>query len=189
MRFASKPPGHRHSNSLRRRTDRMQSWARVVAAVVLSVAAPASGILVSDAFAADLRQDAPVHRTTAVAQEDATRSAAFVTESGSPRAMAEVTWQMPDGSSHTAEAAVPVNTRDNARVTVWLDERGKPQSPPPPAQEVQTMSLSAGILAGSGAAAVVLGGYQLARMRIAALCAREWEHEWEQVEPLWSQRK
>ena len=189
MRFASKPLGRHHGNPLRRRTDRMRSWARIVSGAVLAVAAPASGILVSDAFAADLRQDSPSHRTTAVTREDATRPAAFVTESGSPRAMAEVTWETPDGSSHTAEATVPVNTKEDARVTIWLDERGKPQPPPPPAQEVQTMSLSAGILAGSGTAAVVLGGYQLAKMRIAALCAREWEHEWEQVEPLWSQRK
>lgn len=189
MHFLAGPPWRGHSHDpFRRRTDRMSAWARIVAGVAVTVAAPTTGVLVTDAFAASLRQDESLERTTAVAQEGATHPTAFA-ENSSARALATVKWEAADGTSRTGEASVPVNTKARAQVTIWLDERGKPKQPPPPAEDIRAMSVSAGVLAGTGTSVVVLGGYQLTKLRIAALCAREWEREWAAVEPLWSGRK
>lgn len=125
-------------------------------------------------------------RTAAVVTEDATATGQVVRGgpvATSSRAMVE--WRLPDGTTGTGRVHVEKGTRAGARITIWLDEKGKPVAPPArPSDAVAGAVLVAatGLFAAEGLLTLTYYGASrlLNRRRL-----RTWEQEWARVEPEW----
>lgn len=125
-------------------------------------------------------------QTTAVVTEDAPATG-YVPRGGpvaaSSRAMAE--WRLPDGTTGSGRVHVDKGTRAGARITIWLDETGKPVAPPArPSDAAAGAVLVAvtGLFVAEGLLTLVYYGVLrlLARRQL-----RMWEREWTRVEPEW----
>lgn len=101
----------------------------------------------------------------------------------SSRAMVE--WRLPDGTTDSGRVYVEKGTRAGARITIWLDETGKPVTPPArPSDAVAGAVLVAvtGLFAAEGL--LTLAYYGAARL-LDRRRFRTWEQEWTRVEPEW----
>jgi hypothetical protein len=99
-----------------------------------------------------------------------------------------VQYTAPDGTEHREIAPVSGRRSAGTVVPIWVDRQGAIISAPAQAIDAVT-SAAVGATVVLVGGAVVLGGIhagvRIATRRFALL---RWEHEWEQVEPLWSGR-
>ncbi|MEU2391269.1 hypothetical protein [Streptomyces sp. NPDC007369] len=193
--MSCRPPGRgagTGANPLRRGADRARSrWHAVFAlACVLAVlCAIGTGLAVhaSGERAAEARARL-LHRVTATTVAEPVGPEAART-AGPPGASAQATWRYPGSRVHTGPVPVPPRTPPGQAVTIWVDDAGDVSLRPPRTADAITLDA---IAAGAGAlAAVVLcsGGLVSVRLRrIEAGSLRQWEREWERVEPYWSGR-
>ncbi|MFD0373786.1 hypothetical protein [Streptomyces sp. NPDC127112] len=79
-------------------------------------------------------------------------------------------------------------TRSGDTVHLWVDDNGKAATAPPGAPDLALNAIGLGT--GAACAVALAAGVALyARQRtVDARSAREWEREWESVEPRWSGR-
>ncbi|WP_438316813.1 Rv1733c family protein [Streptomyces sp. HUAS TT3] len=180
------------ANPLRRGADRARTrWhavfalacvLAVVCAVVTGLAVQAAGERAAEARARLLHRV----KATTVAQPVGPEGARAA---GAPAASAHATWRYPDSRVHTGPVPVPPRTPPGKAVTIWVDDAGDVSLSPPRTADAITLDA---IAAASGAlAAVVLctGALITVRLRrIEARSLRQWEREWERVEPHWSGR-
>ncbi|MER6033017.1 hypothetical protein ABT133_03725 [Streptomyces sp. NPDC001835] len=179
-------------NPLRRRSDVMEAWAVLVAAVLLFVVTPLAGTA-AGLYAHDQARS----RATALrAERHQVRATVTGDESARPRPVrgdrahpyqAKVRWTEPGAGTRTAVARVPAGSRSGDLVTVWFDARGSAVAPPPNDVAVWQHTVMVGLCAAGGSAAVILLGYAVQRR--AALHHRmdEWEREWARTGPRWTQ--
>lgn len=126
------------------------------------------------------------HQTVAVLTEDAPAVGADgpgVPAATSSRVMAE--WRLPNGATYTGRVPAVTGSRAGTKVTVWLDEQGKPVDSP-----VETSdAVAAGVLVAVTGWFVATGLLTLVYYRVSRLLdrrrLRSWEQEWTRVEPEW----
>jgi F0F1-type ATP synthase membrane subunit c/vacuolar-type H+-ATPase subunit K len=173
----------------------LEGWARLCAALVMAVGAPAAG------WAAGAAVDDALHRT--VREERAARShveAALervgpirqaetqAPDSALPsdqRTEAQARWRTADGATHTGVVQVTADHKAGDRIRVWTDSAGRLVTPP---MEPSTATTQA-VLAGTGVALGAVGTaaavrqamlWQFMRRRLA-----DWEREWAQGPQSW----
>ena len=122
------------------------------------------------------------HQTVAVLTEDAPAVGAGGAGASS-RVMAE--WRLPNGVMRSGRVPADAGSRAGAKVTVWLDEQGKPVDPPVGTSEAVAAGVFVAVIgwfAATGLLALVYYGVSrlLDRRRL-----RSWEQEWMRVEPEW----
>jgi hypothetical protein len=97
-------------------------------------------------------------------------------------------WQLPDGTTRTGLVDADDGLMAGAEVTVWLDDSGRPVSPP----------MSTVNIVGAGVLVAVFGWFAAVGL-IALACwglhhvfdrrrYRAWDTEWARVEPDWHDR-
>ena len=122
-------PVPRRGNPLRRRTDALRFWVRVLFAAALGIAVALTVLLglhlYADGRAQAARQAAGLHRVDAVA-------ATQPVSAGVDTWIATLTWT-DNGRSHREQAPVPPATAPGDHVTVWVDAQEVPQPDPIPA--------------------------------------------------------
>ncbi|OIK26121.1 hypothetical protein [Streptomyces malaysiense] len=176
------------SNPLRRRCDVVEAWTVLVAAVLLFVVVPLTGV------AAGLRaQDRDA--ATAAAQRaarhrvSATLSAAppaVRVERGHPRG-AEIHWTEPGSGTRTAWARVPAGARTGDTVPVWVDSRGRVVAAPSSGAAVLQHAVTVGVCAAACAGGVVFLGCAVVRRIALRHRLAEWERAWARTGPRWTQ--
>lgn len=182
----------RHS-PLRRRSDVVEAWTVLAVAVLLLVVAPLAGVVAAWWAHDDARTSAREQRADRrqIRAEVVGKSSDALPTAQGGRQLTKVTvrWTEPDGGLRTATARVPVGTRTGDTVGVWLDSRGRSVTPPPDGTAIWQHTVTIGICAAGGAAAVILLGH--AAVRRAAMRRRlaEWEREWARTEPQWTGRR
>ncbi|MFJ3718454.1 hypothetical protein [Streptomyces sp. NPDC090057] len=179
-------------NPLRRRSDVMEAWAVLVAAVLLFVVTPLAGTA-AGLYAHDQARS----RATALrAERHEVRATVTGGESARPRPVrgdrahpyqAEVRWTEPGAGTRTAVARVPAGSRAGDLVTVWFDTRGRAVAPPPNDVAVWQHTVTVGLCAAGGSAAVILLGYAVQRRAALRHRMDEWEREWARTGPRWTQ--
>jgi len=103
-------------------------------------------------------------------------------------------WHAPDGQPRAGHLTT-VNTPGiwdaaaGQRVQVWLTRTGQPVPPPPGPGEVMFTAIVIGISAVSGAGAMLIGGYGLARLLLDRRRLAAWESAWELTGPQWTPRR
>ncbi|WP_367325223.1 DUF3592 domain-containing protein [Streptomyces sp. HUAS ZL42] len=178
---------------LRRRSDVVAAWTALVAAVLLLVGAPLTGAFVGawahgDGQKIAARQQAERHRVRgevvgkvpdALPSVDGRQHSYRVT----------VRWTEPGIGARTTTARVPSGTRSGDVVDVWFDTRGRSVAAPMSGTAVWQHTLTMGVCAAGGAAAVVLLGHAVVRRVALRHRLEEWEREWARTEPEWTRRK
>lgn len=179
-------------NPLRRRSDVVEAWAVLIAAVLLFVVAPLAGI----AAGLHAHDDARSLAVTQRSQRHQVRAAVIAntperlpTVQGDPEHAyrAHVRWTEPGKGTRTALARVPAGTRAGDVVTVWFDAQGRSVAPPPDDVAVWQHTVTVGLCAAGGAAGVVLLGHAVERRIALRHRLAEWEQEWARTGPKWTQ--
>lgn len=169
-------------NPLRRRSDRLETRARIAALLLCAVAVPVAveaGVLAHHHLsAAAAHEVATRQRHTAVVVDEPHVSAArsvLVTT-------ARVAWTGTSGETRRATVLAPPGTRGGDRMTVWSTPDGVVTAPPLSGRDV----LALAVLTGAG---LVLGAVALSLVLLAVLRRlldrrrlRAWETEWTQID-------
>ncbi|MFE0464046.1 hypothetical protein ACFW1A_32810 [Kitasatospora sp. NPDC058965] len=178
----------RERNPLCRRLDRSRSrlLLALVFAVVASVAvAVLVGVTVLRSGQAQDRQlQAHRHRVSATTTDAAVASSDPALNG---RAQAPAVWTYPPTGRGSGLVTVPIGTPSGATVTAVLDDHGNPVAP----QDVGGPLANALLL---GSTTLLAGwmltdaGFSLRRRALDRRADRDWDADWELVEPSWSGR-
>jgi hypothetical protein len=175
-------------NPLRRRSDRAETVAGIVLAVVFLAGAPiaalaAGGWARGAAQRAALSQTASWRQVTAVVLETP-GPPAF--RSGDLDSVAKARWTAPDGSPVTGRLPVTYGTKAGATLRVWVTRDGHIAQPPMNDPQVASLALTAEvagvvILANTVAVAWALTRWGLNKGRMA-----RWDADWQATGPRWT---
>ncbi|WP_052440759.1 Rv1733c family protein [Streptacidiphilus anmyonensis] len=97
-------------------------------------------------------------------------------------------WEYPAGSRHTGRVVVLRHQAAGTRVSVWVDDAGRPAVRPSSATDRGVFAGLVGLTAFAGAEAFALGGCRVLRTRLDRRASRAWAKDWARVEPHWSGR-
>ncbi|MGW7821170.1 Rv1733c family protein [Streptomyces puniciscabiei] len=179
-------------NPLRRRSDVVEAWTVLVVAVLLFVVTPlvgvAAGLHAHDtARSLAATQRAERHQVRARVTGDPPERLSSEQSDRAYAYRAQVRWTEPGKGIRTAWARVPAGTRTGDTVSVWFDARGRSVAPPPGAAAVWQHTVTVGLVAAGGSAALVLLGHAVERRIALRHRLAEWEREWARTGPRWTQ--
>lgn len=174
-------------NSLRRRSDRIETvllWCVLVAALVVIPASAAVGTGISHALEASAAQ-----RRAALVQVPAhtlqgTESAVSDTP-GSPLSLTQVSYVDPQGVERQGLASVVIGTPAGTSMTIWLDHAGNIVTAPRSRSDSQAFGGTAGVLIAFASWLLLWGLFCLARIPLNRERARDWDADWLAVAPRW----
>ncbi|MEU3852894.1 hypothetical protein [Streptomyces sp. NPDC029554] len=179
---------------LRRRSDVVEAWTVLVAAVLILVGAPLVGAAAAswahgEARTVSLQQRAERHAVRAEVIGERSRSLPTMQGGGRHAHRTTVRWSEPGEGTRTATARVPAGARQGDVVDVWFDAHGRSVAPPVDGRAVRQHGLTMGTCAAGGVVLLVLLG--LGAVRRVALRRRlaEWERAWALTEPQWTHRR
>ncbi|WP_367325753.1 hypothetical protein [Streptomyces sp. HUAS ZL42] len=178
------------ANPLRRTSDRVETWCSGLLLAVLVLGLPAASVSAGLA----------VHESTmrTVEAQSAERFQVTARVTSAPEAATgsdadekqnvQVRWIGADGRQETGTARVPLDKTAGSTVRIWVDRDGTVQDPPMSASN----AIASGWLMGCMTAAGVYAGFVAARKGVRRALDRgryrQWDEEWDRVEPLWSAR-
>ncbi|MFD0268237.1 hypothetical protein ACFVGY_16925 [Streptomyces sp. NPDC127106] len=179
------------ANPLRRKADGARTGLHAAFAVACLIAVVCGAVVGWSAWTDGSRTAATVvpHRHAVMAVTvDGTTYQAGGGPSDRTITVAPVTWHYPPDRAHRETVSVPPGTRKGDTVRVWVDDRGNAVAAPPDTAELALEAFGFGTVALTGTL-LVSGVLVRFGLRIVdARCARAWETEWEDVEPLWTGR-
>ena len=181
-------------NPLRRRSDVVEAWIKVVVALLLFVAAPVLGAATAwwghgqaQAIVAAQRAERHHVRATVVDRTPGTLSTGQLGGQHSYRAT--VHWKAPDGADKSTTARVPADTRHGDTVDVWLDSHGQSVPPPSDGAEIWQHSATIGSFTTIGTVLTVLLAHRAVRAVAMRHRMAEWDRDWALTEPQWTHRR
>jgi hypothetical protein len=180
-------------NPLRRRSDRVEAWLRLVVLTTVLLAAPfvvwgTSHVAYRNAVAAAQRElHQTRYRVTAVLLEDATGLYYSDTVRPQPESV-QARWTAPDGTPRTGQVLVPSPANAGSEVRVWTNRHGDLADPPESHDPVST-AVTAGLAAFAGLGAVAACLLLVIRLGLNRRRMAIWQTEWIIVEPRWSGRR
>lgn len=184
---------HWRRNPLRRRSDVVEAWTKVLVALLLFVAAPALGAATAwwghgqaQAIVAEQRAERHHVRATVV---DRTPAPCRPESSADSTYRATVHWKAPDGTEKSTTARVPADTRHGDTVDVWLDSRGQSVPPPSDSAEIWQHSATIGSFTTIGTVLTVLLAHRAVRAVAMRHRMAEWDRDWALTEPQWTHRR
>lgn len=175
-------------NELRRTSDRIEAWARLLLlmlfvplAVVTTVVA--TGV-VRDNGAGELRAAHAIRQVRAVLVAKAPRVAATAGLGTTWRAR----WSA-GGVSHTGLVLAADGYSAGARVPVWTDRSGQLHSPPVTPGQVTSREVLASTVSPLGVGVVMWLGFLGLRRRLNIRRLAGWDRDWSVVEPQWNRQR
>lgn len=177
-------------NPLRRRIDRVEVVAALVAIAVTVAVLPAAFALGSAVRARSLATAAA--ETAARHQVVAVLTATTGTGTDGAGAVSPVLtpgrWRLPDGSTHTGLVWAPPGAAAGSRVSIWVDPAGRPTTEPLTADQAYWRGALTVLGAMLGAITVLLGLLGTLRWRLNRRRYRMWADEWDHFGPQWTSR-
>jgi hypothetical protein len=176
-------------NELRRGCDRVEAVVVLLLMAAFLAAIAGAFVLGGHVYRQQRAEVAQLHPGVAVLTQAGPHNNAL---NGAGKATAR--WHAPDGQPRSGMLTM-VNTPGiwgaaaGQRVQVWLTGNGEPVPPPPGPAEVMFTAIVIGISAVSGAGAVLIGGYGLARLLLDRRRLAAWESAWELTGPQWTPRR
>ncbi|MGP3953294.1 Rv1733c family protein [Streptomyces sp. 7N604] len=181
-------------NPLRRRTDLVESWVALLAALFIAAGAPAAGVtvgsLAQDALAQSVRKQheqrhpvpATVVRLMQQPHVDPDPETSSARDSGR-RVVAN--WTAPDGTVNTGPADAPRTAAPGDRFRVWTDDHGRLVPRPMDGTTATSHAMLAGAGAGAVAAGLVEAARRLAVWRMLRRRYEDWDRAWERAGQDW----
>lgn len=175
-------------NPLRRRTDRIEI-ATVWTAVVLLLAALPAALVIG--FGVYHQNMTVVHQQESQRQNVAAllTGAAPVTEDGQDGQtvfVSQAQWTTSNGA-HSGLIQVPVNTQAQSVVHIWTDASGAQVQAPLAWEYAFGRGALSGVTALTAFGLVLWGAVGLARWQLNRRRFRDWEAEWQHIDPRWTQ--
>jgi hypothetical protein len=171
--------------------DRIESaivFGAVLAALLMIPAAVAVGTAVQNASEhAAAQRRAVLHQVPARTLEDT--GSALPESTGQIDTEVRVTWTDAAGWQHEGQASVPLGTRKNTAVTVWLDSAGAIASAPRLAGDSAAIGGAVGLSLAMSSWLLIAGLARLSVVPLDRRRMRDWEREWEIVAARWRHRQ
>jgi hypothetical protein len=179
------------SNSLRRRSDRIESYILMTLVLAFLIGAPLLALLTGrSSYESGLRAEQPPavqHRVTAQLTSDALNEAQATEHVASSQAKAAARWTY-EGENHQGGIPVPAGAKAGSTTTVTVDDSGRLLGNPQTRLETVTHAAVTGALAALGLGLVLL----LVRLTVRRVLIRrrlgDWDAAWAAFEPKWTRR-
>ncbi|GAA3428838.1 Rv1733c family protein [Streptosporangium sandarakinum] len=175
-------------NPLRRGSDRLETVALLVAAVLFVACLWPAMALGRQVYAGGLRAEltGPGHRVPVTAQVvDAPKAP----ETGPQWRVRTVRWSTAEGAVRTAKVTLPPDTGAGTHTRVWLDTSGRPTSAPQSHVKTVLDTVFAVVTLIGWAAALLLLGVAGLRGLLNRHRAAEWERAWALADQRWRRRR
>ncbi|MFJ4686779.1 hypothetical protein ACIQNG_13190 [Streptomyces sp. NPDC091377] len=176
---------------LRRRSDVIEAWLLLAVGLLLFLGAPLAGAATAWWAYGDARATVAVQheqRHMVRAEVVGTPPDTLPAISGGTSVRVTVRWTDAGGVTRTAPALVPAGTKHGTGVDVWFDRAGRSVAPPADSGMVWQHSLTLGVCATGGSAALVLLGWSGVRRVSLSHRLAEWDRDWARTEPKWTRR-
>ncbi|MEV7017067.1 hypothetical protein [Streptomyces sp. NPDC093991] len=181
-------------NPLRRATDLAEAWLALTALLLVTLAAPLTGVLVGSAAHASLQRSALAqqqsrHLVTATVVRELEPSPPDTDPElvgGDPGSHVLARWTAPDGTDRRepVRARLP-DPRPGGTFRIWTDGSGDRVARPLDAGTATAYAVLAGAGAGLLAAGLFEGGRRLVLRRMLGDRYARWDREWGRVGPDW----
>lgn len=181
-------------NPLRRGTDLVESYAALIAALLIALAAPAvgwvTGALAQGALVkAAHEQRAERHPTAAtvvkVLPHPPVDSDPETATAADARRRVLARWTGPDGSRHKRELGARPGADAGERFRIWTDDHGRPMDRPLDEATAITHAVLAGIGAGVATVGLVDGARRLVVWRLVRRRYAQWDIAWARAGQDW----
>ncbi|MEU3458860.1 hypothetical protein ABZ721_02750 [Streptomyces sp. NPDC006733] len=177
---------------LRRRSDLVEAWISLLAAVLLVCAVPAAGWFTGQAANRALQRtvrhqlaERALVPAAPVAAPRPAETDSSPARAGERRRPAVLTWKAPDGSARSGTVRVENQERVGGRLHIWTDRTGRPADPPLDRATARAHAALAGIGGAVLAGGALLGARQLLLRRLLRRRLLEWERDWARVGQDW----
>ncbi|MFE6780130.1 hypothetical protein [Streptomyces sp. NPDC057702] len=178
----------RHS-PLRRRTDVIEAWVLLLAALAMIVGGAAIGVTTALLVQRPLLdQHENRHETRAELVKDVPKRPTELGEPGANRVRATVRWTDPTGTTHHGRTRVDEGREAGETVTVWTDARGKLTTAPLSPEQAATRAAVVGAMAATGWCCLTLTARRQIQRHLERERDAQWERAWAEVGPRWSGR-
>lgn len=172
-------------NPLARESDRTEALVVVVCALLALLAIPAAAAVGSAAHADQVQLSEHQRATRQHVGGVLTDDVPLPIHGGANQVSAPARWHA-GGVEHTGTVHVRAGLPEGTRVTVWLDERGRPVPAPLSNVEVRRYAIGLALFTWAIAALVLTAAVAGTRVVLDRTRARRWDEEWRQfcgVEP------
>ena len=179
-----------HRNPLRRGSDRWESVALLIAAVLALSAVPfvlRGGTAIERAnLALAHEQAASTSQTTAVLVQDTPKTTGLDAGMGQVTALGR--WRAPNGAELTGQVPAVPGEKTGTPVRIWIDRSGKVSSQPLSTDQAFWRSVLADVLIMFGWVCLLGCGLAVVRWRLNRRRYADWDADWRDTEPRWTQR-
>jgi len=165
-------------NSLVRRQDRVEAVVRIILLAMLVIAVPAAAFAGRAAGADEAEQILPY--TQSLSPVEAT---VVEVRSAMPSRMPTLTQKVGvEWTEAFQERKEYISTRETVhvgdRLTIWIDEAGKPADPAKQTQRMHNAELSVGLTVWTGTTFFVVAAFAFLRVRLDRRRSAEWDRQW-----------
>lgn len=174
-------------NPMRRRSDRIQAWARLTAAVLFLVICLGGIVAGMAAYHSDLAaEEADRKYGYRVTGRVLSTSAAVASHDGvnGPK-FARVAWRDREARRHVQSLSVIRSVEANQRIRLWIDNRGAATTSPPRHEKTVALGMFMGIGTALFAAFLLAAAYGVFSYVLDRSRAARWDSGWRAVEPRW----
>jgi hypothetical protein len=177
---------------LRRRTDRMESAARVLLGLLFLVGGPLlasmAGRWMQHAGQDEMRQQQSWRQVNAVVLQSAPRP--FYSYGSISTYWVAGRWRAPSGASRTGEVPAQAGVPAGASVKIWVNEAGRMTGRPPLTGQVVVLRMVLAEVVAVGGLVVVLSLlYSLIRWQLNRRRMAYWAMEWAAFGPRWTTQR
>ncbi|MEC4020774.1 Rv1733c family protein [Streptomyces sp. H27-D2] len=181
-------------NPLRRSTDRIETWAAFLAALLIVLGAPAVGWAAGgSAHGALLRTVGEQQHDRALVRVTVVRKVAHPPVDPDPETSSArdahrrvfATWTAPDGSRHAGRISAPRAISPGQGFRIWTDNSGRITNRPMDGSTAASHAALAGVAAAAAAAGLVEGARRLVVWQLMQRRYARWDQEWDRAGQDW----
>ncbi len=181
-------------NPLRRRTDRIEAWAALTAALLIVLAAPLAGWFTGRAAHGALLETVRLqHQQRHLVRVSVDRLVSRAPLDPDPETSSQrdahlrviARWTAVDGSPHIGQIAAPHPVEPGEGFRIWTDGRGRVMPRPMDVSTAGTHAVLAGLGTAAAAGGLIEAGRRLVVGQLMARRFRRWDQEWERAGQTW----
>lgn len=181
-------------NPLRRRTDRIEAWVALAAALLIALGATSVGWLAGRATHGALLETVRIqHQQRHLEWVTVDRLISRTPLDPDPETSSQrdahrrviARWTARDGTAHIGQLAAPRPVETGERFRIWTDGRGRVAPRPMDASTAGTHAVLAGLGTTAGVSMMIEGARRMVVWLLMVRRFRRWDEEWERAGQDW----
>jgi len=178
-------------NPLRRTVDRVETFVRLTALILLLAGVPAGAIVAGrigdQVFLHQAHaQQSSDHQITAVLSQNAPATGTVDPYSSVQTTWATARWTAPNGTAHSGQVLVPAGAPQGTPVRIWITAAGAITDPPAGHGDVMAEVAVTVMVAGITLILLLFGAEALAIRSLDHWRFSAWDAEWRATGPQWT---